>query len=198
MLMLLACRGGQGHLQEKFVDSAGKGPLQAIVPESMQVPYDSSFLEKPLVACKLIHSPEQKEEDDFLHSNIAFFEVKSLPEQRFLNEEYCRFVLRKTNFLSVPESDFKPGNFKFSHFYTNIDHYGKCFVGKFFFPSAINAAQRRVVIIIQKDLKELSILTFDDIKFVDGKLKGDFNVRGKHFIYKLKYSKECKRFIQFN
>jgi hypothetical protein len=161
----------------------------------VQPPYDSVFLKKPLVDCKLIHSPEQKEDDGFLNTFIVFYEVRSLPERRLINEDYCKFILKKTPSQVIEESNFKPGNFEFSHFYTNIDQYGKCYIGKYYFPSAVNSAQRRAIIILQMDLKEVSILNFDDVKFVNGKLFCDFNVRGKHTIRKLKYSRECKRFV---
>jgi hypothetical protein len=195
ILQLFGCREHQGQIQESIVDSTKKDSFKPIVPEnSVQVPIDSVFLKKPLIDCKLMHNQEQQEED-FINSNIQFFEVKSLPDQQFINEEYCRFILKNTNFLSFLESNFLPGNFEFTHFYTNIDNYGKCFVGKYYFSAADNSAQRRAIIILQMEKKEFSILNFDDVKFVDGKLNCDFNVRGKHFIYKLRYSNECKRFI---
>lgn len=196
ILLLFGCRERQANVQKGYADSVSENAIKPAVPEkSTQVPGDSSFMEKALVDCKLIQSPEQREEEDFLNSNIQFFEVRSLPDKRFINEEYCRYVLKHTDFLSFLESDFLPGNFEFTHFFINIDNYGKCFVGKYYFPAADNSAQRRTIIIIQTEKKELSILNFDDVKFVNGKLKCDFNVRGKHSIYKLKYSNECKRFI---
>lgn len=179
-------------------DTACEDSLEAIASKSVtHVPYESVFLKKRLIDCKLIHSQKQKEDDSFLNAFIAFYEVRSLPERRLINADYCKFILKKTPSQLIEESNFIPGNFKFSHFYTNIDEYGKCYIGKYYFPSAINSAQRRAVIVLQMDLKEISILNFDDVKFIDGKLICDFNVRGKHFIYKLKYSKECKRFINY-
>ena len=196
LLQLISCHEPQGKAQESTIDSIKKNTLMPIVSEnSVQESVDSNFLKKPLVDCKLNRSPEQKEEDEFINSNIQFFQVKSMPDKHLIDQEYCRSVLINTTFLSFSASNFLPGYFEFTHFYTNIDHYGKCFIGKFYFPEAENSAQRRAVIIIQVDKKELSILNFDDVKFVGGKLICDFNVRGKHSIHKLKYSNECKRFI---
>ncbi|MFT3822675.1 MAG: hypothetical protein QM731_02100 [Chitinophagaceae bacterium] len=198
LILLSGCQENQGDVRKTLVDSSNNESLLAITPDSItQMPNDSFFIKKPFIECTSSHSTDQKEEV-FLNSNIAFYQIRSLPEKYPVNEDYFRYVLEKTSFLSISESNFIPGNFEFSGFYTNIDHYGSCFIGKYYFPSAINAAQRRVVIILQKDAKELSILNFDDVQFVDGKLKCDFNIRGKHFFYKLKYSNECKRFIQFN
>jgi len=197
LLQLIGCHEPQVKVQENTVDDVRKDTFKQIVSEnSVKDSVDSNFLEKPLVDCKLNRSPEQKEEEEFINSNIQFFQVKSMPDKHLINQEYCRSVLINTKFLSFSESNFLPGYFEFAHFYTNIDHYGKCFIGKFYFPEADNSAQRRAVIIIQVDKKELSILNFDDVKFVGGKLSCDFNVRGKHFIHNLKYSNECKRFIE--
>ncbi len=199
LFQLLCCHEHQDNPKENSANIVKKDSFKPIVAKkSIQVLNDSNFLKKPLVDCNLINSPEQKEEEDFLHSNIQFYQLKSLPDPRFINEGYCRFVLKNTNFLTFLESNFMPGNFEFTHFYTNVDHYGKCFVGRYYFPAADNSAQRRTVILLQIDKKELSILNFDDVKFVDGKLNCDFNVRGKHFVYNLKYSNECKRFVNYN
>lgn len=196
ILQLFGCREHQGKVQESTIDSTRKDPLRPVISENnVQVPVESVFLKKQLVDCNLAHSQEQKGEEDFINSNIGFFEVKSMPDKHFIDEKYFRTVLINTKLLSFSESNFLPGNFKFTHFYTSIEHYGKCFVGKYYFPSADNSAQRRAIIILQINKKELSILNFDDVRFVDGKLNCDFNVRGKHIIYKLKYSNECKRFI---
>ena len=197
LLQLIGCHEPQGKVQRSTIDSIKKDTLKPIVPEnSVKVSVDSNFLKNPLVDCKLNHSPEQKEEDEFINSNIQFFQVKSMPDKNLIDEKYCRSVLINTKFLSFSASNFLPGYFEFTHFHTSIDHYGKCFVGKFYFPEADNSAQRRAVVIIQVDKKELSILNFDDVKFIDGKLICDFNVRGKHFIHRLKYSNECKRFVE--
>lgn len=197
LLQLIGCHEPQGKVQESIVDSIQKDTLKQVVPEnSAQVSVDSNFLINPLVDCKLNRSPEQKVEDEFINSNIQFFRVKSMPDKHLIDQEYCKSVLINTTFLSFSASNFLPGYFEFTHFYTNIDHYGKCFIGKFYFPEADNSAQRRAVIIIQVDKKELSILNFDDVKFVGGRLICDFNVRGKHSIIRLKYSNECKRFIE--
>lgn len=164
--------------------------------KNIQSHYDSVFLEKSLVDCKLNLNRDQEEDDEFLNTLIKFYDVSSLPELRLINEDYCRFVLEKTRFAFFRDSDFSPGYYNFSHFYTRIDDYGKCFIGKFYFPSIDNSAQRRSIIILQMNLKQVSILNFDDVKFVNGKLLCDFNVRGKHTLFKLKYSKDCKRFVK--
>lgn len=197
ILQLWGCREYKGRVQEKFVDSTRKDSIIVKTPDKIiQSPYDSVFREKPLVDCNINLNPDQKEDDDFLNTLIKFYEVRSLPDLRLINEDYCRFVLEKTRFLFFRDSNFSPGYYNFSHFYFRIDDYGKCFIGKFYFPSIDNSAQRRAIIILQMDLKELSILNFDDVKFVNGNLYCDFNVRGKHTIFKLKYSKDCKRFVK--
>jgi hypothetical protein len=217
-LQFLSCREHKEHKHGELVDTANKDSLQVITlkkstkvgytaanqdslervsPKSVtNAPYDSVFLKKTVVGCKLIQSQEQKEDDSFLNSCISFYEVQTLPELPLINEDYCRFVLEKTRFLFFRDSDFSPGYYNFSHFYTRIDGYGECFVGKFYFPSIDNSAQRRAIIILQMDLNEISILNFDDVKFVNGKLYCDLNVRGRHTIFKLEYSKDCKRFVK--
>lgn len=178
-------------------DSTGKDTIIERAPDKIiQSPYDSVFWERSLVDCKFNLNADQKEDDEFLNTLIKFYEIRSLPERHLINEDYCRFVLGKTRFLFFRDSDFSPGYYNFSHFYTRIDDYGKCFIGKFYFPSIDNSAQRRSIIILQMNLKQVSILNFDDVKFVNGKLHCDFNVRGKHTLFKLKYSKDCKRFVK--
>jgi hypothetical protein len=198
-IQFVGCNDNKYNSKEESRESMNKNSL--ITKDSVnnvQISYDSNFSKKPLVKCKLVQSPEQKEQDDFLNSNIAFFDVQSLPDENLINADYCRFVLSNTHFLAIAESNFNPDNFEFTQLHVNIDNYGECYIGKYYFPSAINAAQRRAIVIINLDTKELSILNFEDIKFVNGNLNCDFSIRGKHFLYKLKYSIECKRFIQSN
>lgn len=166
---------------------------QEYIPEDIAAPNYGKLKVKRFAPCKLIKSRSAKEEDEFLNTNINYFETDSFPADK--SEPYFRYLIKNDPFLEIEASNLNKDNFKFSVLPDTINNYGHCIVGKYFFPIAINSAQRRVVIIINEERKEVSIWTFDDVRAADDLLYCDFNVRGKHVVYRMKYSVSCKRFI---
>lgn len=131
----------------------------------------------------------------FLESNIQFYKIDTLILSQFYTEMYFRAFLKSTRFLEFEESSFKKENFVFSSTQANIKNYGTCIIGKYYFNNAVNAAQRRVTVIINSEKNELSIWNFDNVNINKEGITCDFNVRGKHSFYDLNYSAKSNRFI---
>jgi len=145
--------------------------------------------------CNQIKDKSAIDELTFVNTNIAYYKTDTIIANQLKIQEYYKTFLQQTDFLEIEESNFYSQNFNFSLDRTIIKNYGECFIGKFYFPFAINAAQRRATVIINTDKKEISIWNFDNINVSTIGLDCDFNVRGKHTIYKLIYSLECNSFV---
>jgi hypothetical protein len=143
--------------------------------------------------CDTVKSADN--ELSLLNDNIAVFSSDTIIENQLKEQVYYQAFLQKTHFLEFEESSFYKGNFTFTFEEGFIKNYGKCFVGKFYFSAAINAAQRRATVIINTERKEISIWNFDDINIRKNIAECDFNVRGKHTIYRIGYADKCKSFI---
>lgn len=150
---------------------------------------------QPKNICKQIKSKSDQEDFDFILTQIGYFKTDTIMVNQLKMPEYYKMFLQKTYLFEYGESNFYKNNFTFSLTQPFIKNYGKCFIGTYYFPAAINAAQRRAFVIINVERKEISIWNFDELIVTENGLSCDFNVRGKHTIYKLIYSLECKSFI---
>jgi hypothetical protein len=135
------------------------------------------------------------DDNDFLNTNVQYLNIDNIDKKQLLNEKYYRNFLNNTHFLEFESNDFYKGNFQFLLKKRIIKNYGECYIGKFYFPHADNSAQRRAIVIININKKEISIWNFDDLIITKEGLKCDFNVRGKHSFYKVIYSLSCGSFL---
>jgi hypothetical protein len=164
------------------------------VQDSIMVINDSKIRMKSIKSCK--SNVKDRVDNDFLNTNIQYFNIDVIDKKQLSKEIYYRNFLTKTHFLEFEESDFYKENFTFSLIQKSIKNYGKCYIGKYYFPNATNSSQRRTTVIINIDKNEISIWDFDDVNIIKEGLKCDFSVRGKHTIYRLIYSSQCKIFIK--
>ena len=146
--------------------------------------------------CNDLQKSSNKSELEFLIEHIKYYDFNQVDHNKLKDVAYYKLILMSSDFLQFQSSDFIPGNFIFSHEFIYIPKYGRCALGKFYFPSAINSAQRRSTIIINLDRSELSIWAFDDLRITRLGIQCDFNVRGKHTKYNLHYSNSCRAFIE--
>lgn len=163
------------------------------VSDSEIIIFGTKLSLKSFENCKQLNTDSAKEEE-FLNNNIQYYYCDTLVPSLLNTEIFYRTILKTTHFLEFEESSFRQENFTFSVIHKSINNYGTCIIGKYYFSSASNSAQRRATIIINPQKKEISIWNFEDIKIDKEGLICDFNVRGRHSFYKLSYSIDCKKF----
>ncbi|MFA6059624.1 MAG: hypothetical protein WC756_15565 [Taibaiella sp.] len=139
-----------------------------------------------------------KEDNEFLNSNIEYFSFDTLKNEEFKSRDFYKKILTETKFIEFMPNEFSKGNSTFNLEHLQVKNYGDCYIGKFHFPTAPNAAQLRSTVIINVAKKEISIWNFDDLKVSNSGLNCDFRVKGNHTIYKMVYSEKCKTFIPEN
>lgn len=184
-----------GFNKSKYVQSNSCLKENNIVgsQDSIMFINNSEVIAKPIKNCG--SNIKDNSDNDFLNTTIQYFNIDIINKAQLSKEIFYRNFLTKTHFLEFEESDFYKENFTFSLTQSKIKNYGKCYVGKYYFPNADNSAQRRAIVIINVDKNEISIWNFDNVNVIKNGLKCDFNIRGKHTIYKMIYSSACDRFV---
>lgn len=143
-------------------------------------------------------SDNLREDYEFLNSNIGYFSFDTLKNEELESRDFYKKILTETKFIEFMPNEFSKENSTFSLEHLQVKNYGNCYIGKFHFPTAPNAAQLRSTVIINVAKKEISIWNFDDLKVSKSGLNCDFSVKGNHTIYKMVYSEKCKVFIPEN
>src|SRR6478735_5137924 len=120
-----------------------------------------------IVLCFLLpyksQSYGQSTENDFTDTHIQLLKNDSININLLSKETYYRSILTKNHLLEFEESSFYKGNFIFSLTKSMVKNYGLCYIGKYYFPDAVNSAQRRSTVIINPDRKEISIWDFENV-----------------------------------
>lgn len=132
---------------------------------------------------------------DFLSDFVKFYNVDSIELNRLMQKDYYDYILSNTHFLDFNNDQLSISRIQFNLFKKDIPGYGFCYIGLFFHPDAPNAAQRTACVIINTDRKEISIWYFDKIEFTSEGINCNFNLKGSHTIYEMRYSKVCNEFI---
>jgi hypothetical protein len=136
-----------------------------------------------------------KEDYEFLSSNIGYFSFDTVKNDELKSRDLYKRILTETKFIEFMPNQFSKENSTFNLEHLQVKNYGDCYIGKFHFPTAPNAAQLRSTVIINVAKKEISIWNFDDLKVSNSGLNCDFRVKGNHTIYKMIYSEKCKAFV---
>ncbi len=195
-VLLFACQNPTTtHIESVVKDSALNTSVKNDSSKDTVISFNGSKLSMLPVNCNQPSNDSIKAVRDFMNSNIRYFKSDTIIVNQLYAEMYYRSFLTETHFLEFELSSFNTGNFTFSVAKSAIKDYGICYIGKYFFPAAVNAAQRRAIVIISKEKKEISIWNFDDVNVSKNGLVCDFNVRGIHTLYKMNYSAKCKSFI---